>query len=117
MPTAKPTFETQLLPAAAAASTAYAGKQATHREYNAAIRMAELKPFYETIWAAVKVGDVVLLPWPNGRGLGVVKAEITSLGKKTEDGRTVILAFHQIGDLRMHREFDAEDVAFIQSRF
>ena len=117
MPIAKPTLETQLLPAAVAASTAYAGKQATHAEYNVAIRMAELKPYYETIWAAVKVGDVVLLPWPNGRGLGVVKAQITNLAEKKKDGRTAILAFHQIDDLRMHREFDAEDVAFIQSRF
>ena len=117
MPATQPTLEAQSLPPAAAASTAYAGKQATHAEYNVAIRMAELKPYYETIWAAVEVGDVVLLPWPNGRGLGVVKAQITNLAEKKRDGRTVILAFHQIDDLRMHREFNAEDTAYIQSRF
>lgn len=117
MPIAKTAFETQRLPAVVVASDAYATKQITSAEYNAAIRMAELKPFYETIWAAVKPGDVVLLPWPNGRGLGVVKAEITNIGQKVKDGRTLILAFHRIDDLGMHREFDAEDVAYIQSRF
>src|SRR5262245_24330061 len=117
MPTAKTVYETQDLPPAVAASTAYAGKQATHAEYNAAIRMAELKPYYETIWAAVKVGDIVLLPWPTGHGLGVVKATITNLGEKVKDGRKVILAFHRIDDLAMHREFYGDETVFIQSRF
>jgi hypothetical protein len=117
MPTARTAYETQLLPPAVAASTAYAAGEIRSYEYNAAIHVAELKPYYETIWAAVKVGDVVLMPWPTGKGLGVEKATITNLIPEAKEGRTIITAFHQIKDLRLRRKFDAEEAVFIQSRF
>jgi hypothetical protein len=73
------------------------------------------KPFHETTWSKVKLGDVALMAWASLDR--IVEVEVVDrLAFPGLDGKTLVhVEFKFAGDL-YSRTFDPEDTAYVQSR-
>lgn len=110
------------LPCVARVSTAYAGREITSAEYNAALRLAALedsvkRPFCKATWADVEEGDIVLRPWPSLDR--IVEVEIKQcVAEPGLDGKPLVIArFTAFGDLEFGQTFEPDETVYVQSRF
>ena len=74
------------------------------------------RPFLETTWSKVEVGDTVLMAWASLNE--IVKVEIKQcVTEPAPDGVTLVIArYIAFGTLEFGQTFDPEDVTYVQSR-
>jgi hypothetical protein len=75
------------------------------------------KPFHETTWSEVEVGDIALVAWPTGKKIDVVKVEITIRAADPAPGDEQLVAvFFRRDGLIYGQTFSPDDPAYVQSR-
>ena len=71
--------------------------------------------FHEATWSKVLVDDIVLMPWSSLDR--IVKVKIKQLVTEPEpDGKQLVFAKYTAFDCEFGQTFDADDVAYVQSR-
>jgi hypothetical protein len=73
------------------------------------------KPFHETIWAKVEVGDTVLRPWKPLDQIVEVQIEMIEPWQGL-DGKQLLRAKYLFAGERYSRVFDPEETIYVQSR-
>jgi hypothetical protein len=73
------------------------------------------KPFHETTWSKVEVGDTVLKVWDSlGR---IVEVEIEQcVTEPGLDGKLLVIARFVFDGLHYGQSFDPDETAYVQSR-
>src|SRR5262245_42072770 len=77
------------------------------------------KPFHETTWSKVEVGDIALFAWPERRKRLyplIVKVECEACSFATFDDKQVVVAQFKNDGLHYGRAFDPDEAVYVQSR-
>jgi len=75
------------------------------------------RPFHETTWSEVEVGDVLLIAWASFDK--IVKVEIKQCESVMEpgpDGKLLVIARYTAFDEEFGRAFGPDETAYVQDR-